>query len=208
MRERGTLAVSLVLLSALAVGSYWLAEQARLSDAPLRKTGHDVDYTASNTTLTRMDVNGRAEYVVDADALVHYVDDDSGELTRPRIVGSKPDRPEMRVRADSGKTTSDAAEVRLYGHVVVNRAAWRDSAPLVAKSDYMLVLPDREIVETDRPVTIVQGGSSVDAATMHYDNGTQRVQYAGGEHGRIRTVIEPRGGHQARAAATTEAAKP
>ncbi len=205
MRERGTLVLSLALLSGLAVGSYWAAEQARRLDAPARVPGHDVDYTANDLTITRMDESGHALYVVDADALVHFADDDSGELTKPRVVGSKPNRPVMRVRADLGKTTSDAEEVRLFGNVVMNRAAWRGDAPLVATSPYMLVYPDREVVTTDQPVQIVKGGSRVDASGMHYDNADRTYRLdGGGDKGRIREVIEPRGGRQARATSPTD----
>jgi lipopolysaccharide export system protein LptC len=192
VRERNTLLLSVLLSGGMAIGSYWLAQQARLSDVDTRKPGHDIDYTANDITLTRMDDTGRAQYVIDATKLIHYFDDDTGELTQPRIVGSKINRPEMHLRADLGKTTSDGQEVRLYGNVVLTRAPWKHVAELVAKSDYMLAFPEREIVETDHPISIVRGNSSVDANSMHYDNATQRVNFEGGKGGRVREVLEPR----------------
>ncbi|MEO8935206.1 MAG: LPS export ABC transporter periplasmic protein LptC [Burkholderiaceae bacterium] len=192
MRERGTLVLSIVLIGGLAVGSYWLAQQAHLSDAPARKVGHDIDYTAKDITLTKMDETGRAQYVVDAAALVHYADDDSGELTQPRLVGAKVDRPEMRVRADLGKTTGDGEELRLYGNVVLVRQAFKGAQELVAKGPYMLALPDREILSSDQPIEVVQGGSRVNANGMQYDNGHRTLQLDGGKGGRIRAVIEAR----------------
>lgn len=197
MRERGTLALSGLLCGALAIGSYWVAQQARLSDLPSRKLGHDVDYTADDITLTRMDATGRAEYTIDATKLIHFFDDDSGELTQPRMAGAKANRPEMRVRADLGRTTSDGEEVRLYGGVVLTRQPWRGAPTMVAKSEYMQAYPDREVVETDRPIQIVRGGSSLDASSMHYDNATQRLKADSGEAGRTRTVIEPHGARTA-----------
>ncbi len=193
MRERGTLALSALLCGALAIGSYWVAQQARLSDIPSRKLGHDVDYTADDITLTRMDTTGRAEYTIDAKKLVHYFDDDTGELTQPRMEGAKANRPEMRVRADLGRTTSDGDQVRLYGDVVVTRDPWRGAPAMVARSAYMLAYPDREIVETDKPISVQRGGSSLDAGSMHYDNATQRLKADSGDAGRTRTVIEPHG---------------
>ena len=192
MRDRSTLLVSLVLLGGLAGGSYWLAQQARLSDAPTRKLGHDVDYTADDITLTRMDETGRAQYVVDAKTLIHYVDDDSGELTQPRLAGAKIDRPEMRVRADLGRTTRDGEEVRLYGNVVLVRQPWKGAAELVAKGPYMLAHPERETLSTDQAIDVVQGGSHVTANGMQYDNGTRLLQLDGGKGGRVHAVIEAR----------------
>lgn len=192
MRDRGTLALSVVLIGGLAVGSYWLAQQARLSDVVPRPVGHDVDYTASGITLTRMDERGVAQYVIDAAKLVHYADDDSGELTQPRLVGAKADRPEMRVRADLGKTAGDGEEVRLYGNVVLRRQPWKAAQELVATGPYMLAYPDREILSSDRPVEVTQGGSKVNANAMQYDNGHRTLQLDGGQGGRIRAVIEAR----------------
>jgi lipopolysaccharide export system protein LptC len=196
VRERGTLLLSVVLLGGLAAGSYWLAEQARLGDVATRKLGHDIDYTADDITLTRMDESGRAQYVVDAKKLVHYFDDDSGELTLPHMVGAKADRPEMRVRADRGVATNDTQEVRLYGNVILTRQPWRNAAQLIAKAPYMLVYPEREALSTDQAVHIVQGGSTIDANGMQYDNGTRQIQFGSGG-GRVRNVIEPRGSKQA-----------
>ena len=201
MRERGTLVISIALLSGLAVGSYWLAEQARLSDATPKNRGHDIDYTASDISLTRMDDKGRAQYVIDAKKLVHYADDDSGELTQPRLAGAKADRPEMRVRADLGKTTAEGEEVRFYGNVVLNRAPWQGAPELVAKGPYMLALPEQEILKTDQPIAVTQGGSHVTANGMQYDNGYRKLQLDGGKGGRVRAVIEPRSVRDARAAA-------
>ena len=192
MRERGTLFLSLALLSGLAVGSYWLAEQARLSDSAPKSQGHDIDYTASDITLTRMDDTGRAQYVIDAKKLVHYADDDSGELTQPRLAGAKADRPDMHVRADLGKTTSAGEEVRLYGNVVLTRAPWKGAPALVAKGPYMLALPEQEMLRTDQAVDVTQGGSHVTANGMQYDNGFRKLQLDGGKGGRVHAVIQPR----------------
>ena len=192
MRDRGTLVLSVLLIGGLAVGSYWLAQQARLSDVVPRKVGHDVDYTATGITLTRMDERGVAQYVVDAARLVHYADDDTGELTQPRLVGAKADRPEMRVRADLGKTTGDGEEIRLYGNVVLRRQPWKAAQELVATGPYMLAYPDRELLSSDQPVEVTQGGSQVNANAMQYDNGHRLLQLDGGPGGRIRAVIEAR----------------
>ena len=205
MRERGTLVLSLALLSGLAVGSYWLAEQARLSDAAPKSHGHDIDYTASDITLTRMDDTGRAQYVIDAKKLIHYSDDDSGELTQPRLAGAKAGRPEMRVRADLGKTASGGEEIRLYGNVVLTRAPWKGAPELVARSPYMLALPEQEILRTDQPVDVRQGGSRVTANGMQYDNGYRQLQLDGGKGGRVHAVIEPRSAREARSTAAASA---
>ena len=200
MRNRGTLVISLALLSGLATGSWWLAEEARRSDATPKAIAHDIDYYSDKITLTRMDERGLAQYVVDSDRLVHFADDDSAELTQVHMVGKKPDRPEMRVRADRGKTTGDGQEVRLFGNVMMKRAATDGTPELVAKGPYLLVLPEREIASSDQPIEVTQAGSRIIANGMQYDNGFRTLGLDGGKGGRVHAVIEPRSAHPARGA--------
>ena len=193
MRERGTLVLSLALLGGLAVGSWWLAEEARRSDATQKKLAHDIDYYADKITLTRMDEKGLAQYTIEADHMVHFADDDSGELTRPRLVGVKADRPEMRIHADLGKTTGDGQEVRLFGNVEMRRAAAPGLPELVATGPYLMVLPEQEIARTDQPFVVTQAGSRITAHGMQYDNGYRTLNMDGGKGGRVHAVIESRG---------------
>ena len=180
MRNRGTLFISLSLLGGLAAGSWWLAEQARRSDTIPKAIAHDIDYYADRITLTRMDERGLPQYVIDSDRLVHFADDDSGELTQLRMLGKKAERPEMRVRADRGKTSSDGQEVRLFGNVVMRRAAAQGTPELIARGPYLLVLPEREIASTDQPIEVTQAGSRITANAMQYDNGLRTMGLDGG----------------------------
>jgi lipopolysaccharide export system protein LptC len=58
----------------------------------------------------------------------------------------------------------------------VTRAATPGGAPMRADTDYAVVIPDRDIVRTDWPVTIVQGTSRLTGVGMELDNRTRRLQ--------------------------------
>jgi len=70
MRDRATLITSLVLLSGLAAGSYWLAERARLGDAKHDQIGHVPDYFVERFSQIRIDEKGFPLYTVDARPLL------------------------------------------------------------------------------------------------------------------------------------------
>jgi 4-hydroxybenzoate polyprenyltransferase len=61
------------------------------------------------------------------------------------------------------------------------------AAPLRADTDYAVVLPDRDIVRTDWPVTIVQGGSRLTGVGMEIDNRTRQLQV----NSQVRAVVLP-----------------
>lgn len=174
MKERSTLLLSLALLGGLAAGSYWLAEQARLGDQGVRPKRHEPDYFVDQFSLTRMDPTGKGRYTVRASRVVHYPDDDSTEMVAPRLVSLAPDRPQVNMRADTGRISSDGVEVHLIGDVQVHRAADGQSAATVLRSPYLLVLPEQDIARTDREVDMVQGASRLTGRGLEFDN-TQRL---------------------------------
>lgn len=175
MRDRGTLVGSLLLLSSLAAGSYWLAERARLGDPVPRRAGHQVDYFAENFNLTRMDDKGNALYSVASRGMTHFADDDSTLLTDPQITSARPDSPEVHMQADSGNVTSDAEQVALTGHVVMTRAASQDNPELRATGTYLLVFPEQDIAKSDQPFEIQHGGSHIWAQTMVFNNTNRSI---------------------------------
>lgn len=176
MRDRGTLVGSLVLLGALAAGSYWLAERARLSDPVPRRAGHQVDYFAENFNLTRMDDQGNALYSVSSARMTHFADDDSTILLKPQITSARSDRPTVHMQADTGNVTTDAEQVTLLGHVQITRAPSADNPELRAFGNYLLVLPEEDIARTDQPFEIEHGGSHIWSQTMTFNNTDRTIK--------------------------------
>ncbi len=191
MRERGTLVGSLVILSSLAAGSYWLAVRARLSDAQPHSPGHVVDYFADNFKLTRMDDKGSALYSIAAAKMNHYADDDSTDLTDPGITSARPDQPLVHMHADTGHMTSDAEQVTLKGNVTITRAATDKDSELRGYGSSLFVLPEQDLASSNDPFTFLHGGSKVWARTMRFDNTSRFVRMNDDVEARGYTVIEP-----------------
>src|SRR5947209_13874424 len=77
----------LALMLALALLTLWLDHQVRVegSEHPSYRR-HDPDYMVMNFTTTTYSQDGHAETTLSAAELQHYPDDDSTELTSPRVV--------------------------------------------------------------------------------------------------------------------------
>jgi lipopolysaccharide export system protein LptC len=192
MRDQSTLVTSLILLGGLAAGSYWLAERARLGDATASAPKHEPDYIVEQFNMTRMNLNGIAQYSMQAQQMTHYADDDSTTMVKPVMVNRKPGRPEVFVNADRGMATSGAEQVELHDNAVLKRAATATSAEMNAYSDYFLVLPDEDRVRTDQAVKMTQAGSTVHAQSMEYDNGYLTMLLNSLTSGRGHAEIAPR----------------
>ncbi len=204
MKERSTLVLSLALLGGLAAGSYWLAEQARLGDAAQRARRHEPDYFVDRFALTRMDENGRGRYSISADRVVHYPDDDSTEMTQPRLVSLAAERARVSMRAERGHISSDGVEVLLSGNVEIHRAPSGKDAETTLRSPSLLVLPEQDIARTSEPVEMLRGGSRMAARGLEFDNG-KRLTQLNPQHlagARVHATFEPKS-HAATAAAKT-----
>jgi lipopolysaccharide export system protein LptC len=193
MRERSTLVSSMVLLSVLAAGSYWLAVRARLFDPVAKAPTHDVDYYADNFELVRMDQNGKPDYRLRSDRMFHYADDDSTTLTKPALTTLSPAKPIIHLTAQSGDISSGGDLVHLKGAVHLTRDATASDPGLVADASRMTLWPDDDIARTDVPVHAVHGKSTMDGDTMYFNNTDQILKLNDDvPAGRTYVTLEPR----------------
>lgn len=175
--DRIAAALSIVLLVGLALTSYYLSVLAeRQSPRVQRPLTHEPDYFVERFAVTEMNARGQPSFRLEAEGMQHFPDDDSIEFQQPRMFSLDPERPRLTVRAERGRSIENGDVTHLYGDVVMRRTPLDGSPPMVVHTDYALVLPDEEIVRTDRPVKITQGGSVLTGEGMVFDNAERRLQ--------------------------------
>ncbi len=80
---------------------------------------HDPDYYIENFTAIGMDENGQRRYVLEAERMVHYPDDDTALLDNPHVIKYEEGVPPQHTYSDSGWISSDGNEILLTGNVRV-----------------------------------------------------------------------------------------
>ena len=159
----------LALMLALALLTLWLDHQVRVEGGEhpaLRR--HDPDYMITNFTTTTYNRYGDAETVVSAAQMQHYPDDDSTDLSAPRVMQAKPDQSRFNVRADRGKISREGDEIFLYDNVVLVREADTAQPEGRLTTSFLHILRDRSLVRTDRPVLFEEEGRSLAGRGMEY----------------------------------------
>lgn len=178
MHGRSAIWFLLAVLGLLAVLTLWV-EQAVQPPAP-RADGssrHDPDYKLTNFSTLKTDADGNLRNRLEAAEMLHYPDDDSTELIRPRLVMYGTDKPSISFEGDRGRITSDGKEVFIMGNVKVVRAPTGQKGELTLLTDYLHIIPDDEIAKTDRPVTITQAPKTVIRGTgMLYNKKRQTLE--------------------------------
>jgi lipopolysaccharide export system protein LptC len=112
LRERIVMIIALLLLAMLALGSYWLAQRARLGQPERVATAprHEPDYFAEQFLLHRLNALGQVEYRLQAARMVHFPDDNTSELS-PKVLierSATPSQATLQVTTDRAIVDHDA----------------------------------------------------------------------------------------------------
>lgn len=192
MKESSTLALSLLLLGGLAGGSYWLAEQARQSDAASSLATGEPDSFVERFTLTRLDAKGVGLYTIRAARMTHYPLEEVAKLEAPQLTSLNPDRPRVDMIADSARLTRAAHEIHLHGNVQMRRNDLKGGPELILNTPYLLVLPDQDLARTDQNFELTRGSSRISGRGLEFNERQRLLQFnpANQSGVRIRTVID------------------
>lgn len=193
MNNRGLSLFPIFILTLLAGVSVWL-DRVTQQETVVKtdKTRHEPDFTADKLTVRRFDINGKTQYILVADRMVHYGDDESTELIRPRL--DYLNRPEpVRMESEFATVSKDGETVVMTDKVFLRRAATAGKPESTLRTQRMTVWPDDERMRTEAPVTLTQGTTVIDAERMESDNLVGEVRLQGKVRGILyRNLLVPK----------------
>jgi lipopolysaccharide export system protein LptC len=175
MNSRLSHALPVILMLLLGGLSLWLRQVIEgPGAAPAAQRSHDPDSVVEKFTVTRLGPGGLPEAVLSAGRMVHYADDDSIELHAPQLLKNEPGSG-LSVRADRGTVTRDYEEAHFYDNVQLLRRDESSPDPMQVRTQYLHVLINRDLLRTDRRVTITQGTSQLAGTGLEYDRRSGRL---------------------------------
>ena len=184
----------LILMGVLTLVTFWLVQK----NTPPEKSTiervrlHEPDYTITNGALSALNELGVTKYRILGNKVIHYDDDASIDILAPRMRLFQPDKPPVTVKSDTGHLDGDLTILDLIDNASIFRPAQAATASqaetlrMLASSTYFKVLINDDIIETNRPITLEQGLS-----TMHsneggkFNNVEQSMMLLGQVKGRI-----------------------
>jgi len=163
-----------------AFGSFWLVQVMQGEDnTPGAGAGNEPDYIIDNFSWVRMSEAGKPRYVVSGDRLTHRPADNTALVEKPVVQNLTDDHPPMTMTAEHALVSQNQNQIDLTGNVDIQRPAGTDSQPLRIRTQALTVLPDEDIVKTDKPIDMKLGASSVTGVGMVANNATQQVHLGG-----------------------------
>lgn len=172
-----------LLLGGLAALTYWLDAQVQ-PPVPRRdgSSRHEPDLFLQDFKAMTFDVRGKPREALSAQSAEHFPDDDSAELTRPRLALTETGKPTLTIHADRARIAGDRDSGDFSGHVHVERdadpqpAQGEPSGPVTLDTDALHVLTKAQRVQTDRPVTITEPRGIIRGQGLEFDNKAKRVR--------------------------------
>lgn len=189
-----------LLLGSLAALTYWL--NAQIAPQVVRPDGshrHDPDIYVENVHAVSFGSDGKPLQLLSAARGEHFPDDDTTMFSKPDLVLKDPKQPTFAVTADSARIAGDRSSVWFTGNVHATRDAdtgavkgSNESRPLTLTTEYLHVLPQQKLAETDRAVTFEDGRGVVHAVGMKLDAENRSVKFLSQVQGSIAPQALPR----------------
>ena len=159
----------------LLAAAYWLNQQVQPLASSSDINRHDPDFIVSKFIATSLNKQGTPRFIIAAQKMLHYPDDDSTQLEAPQLTSLNPDQPALYASASTGTISGKGDEIFLHDNVKIIRAAnvlpsGGGQSELTFTTRYLHVVPDRDLADTDQPVIMADAHNKISAVGMRIDN--------------------------------------
>ncbi|CEZ19026.1 conserved protein of unknown function [Candidatus Methylopumilus planktonicus] len=155
----------------LAFISYWVQVSVENeSEKRGNKLSNSPDYFLTNFKTTQTESNGSIHFILSANEMTHYPQDDTTRLKKPLFIRYKNNVPSSKIEGGIGFVSTDGEEVQIIDNVKVARLETETKPKMELFTDQLTILPNKDQAFTKRPVRITQDPKTVvNAIGMNYD---------------------------------------
>jgi lipopolysaccharide export system protein LptC len=193
--DRTAIYMPLLMMGALALGTYWLVRNTPISSAPeaAKEVSHEVDYFMQNFTIKTFDPLGKLKSEIAGTQARHFADSDILEIDQARIRSININAQLTTATANRAYSNGDGSEVQLTGNARVIRQASLDGqgrqAPrLEFRGEFLHAFLNEERVQSHKPVLLIRGADQFTGNVFTYNNLDQVAVLTG----RVRGVLMPK----------------
>jgi lipopolysaccharide export system protein LptC len=155
----------------LAFISYWVQISVQNESEKIgNKFSNSPDYFLTNFKTTQTESDGSIRFILSANEMTHFAQDDTTRLKKPLFIRYKNNAPSSQIEGGVGFISSDGEEVQVIDNVKVARLETETKPKMELFTDQLTVLPNKDQAFTKRPVRITQDPKTVvNAIGMRYD---------------------------------------
>lgn len=174
----------------LALGSFWLLQVMQKGAADQSSVArHDQpDYYVEKFNFVRMSKTGQARFNISGARMTHRPRDDSYEILLPVFHSLSPGQPPLMLRSERAIAEPDSSKIQMIDRVEADRPASADTDHFHLSTTYLVILPDEDVIQTDKPVDLHLGNAHMTGIGLYANNATREVRLAQ----RVRGNFPPR----------------
>lgn len=174
--QRIRLTVFVILLIVLCLGSFWILRTLQQTDETHVASKTTPDYFIEDFRYVRMAETGKPRYMLSGKRMVHIPAESASEISQPLLQGLEKPAEVLTLKANRAIALDDQSKIHMYGNAEADRITHSASTTVRIRSDYLLLLPNEDIVRTDQPVRIMTGSATVTSKGMIANNGLQELR--------------------------------
>lgn len=193
----------LLLMGALALGTYWLVRNTPMFSTPeaAKEASHEVDYFMRKFTVKTFDDSGKLKSEIYGIEARHFADTDILEIDQARIRSINVEGHVTTATGNRAYVNGDGSEVQLTGNAVVVREAkvaanGKETPRMEFRGEFLHAFLNDERVRSHKPVVLMRGADRFTGDTFAYDNLDQVADLKG----RVRALLMPSNAKGAKAA--------
>jgi lipopolysaccharide export system protein LptC len=197
--ERVSIYLPVLLMGALALGTWWLARNTPIFDTNdgVKIAKHEPDYYLTKFAIRTYDGQGTLKSELAGEQGRHFADTDVLEIDQARMRAFNAQGRLTTATARRALTNGDGSEAQLFGTAqdpaLVVREATVDAngkplPRLEFRGEFLHAFMNTERVKSHKPTTLTRGGDVFSADTMAYDNLSRVADL----QGRVRATLTPR----------------
>ena len=196
--DRARIWIAVAVMAGVALASFWI-------DDAMRRRGADEyhrinvraepDYYVEKFNFIKLSNEGKANYHVTGERLIHLPQTDQIEISKPHINSFDAQRAPITIIAERAVVdqksnlitpTRQHDVVHLYDQVSVDRPDGLNSHYMRLETDYLMLIPDDDVIQSDRAVTLLSKNTETHAVGMFANNSSQQLELLSKVHSRIK----------------------
>lgn len=184
-QDRIRLGILMGLSLLVAVGAYWILQVLQNEDIAnaAREASHEPDYIVDNFNFVRTASSGLARYDVSGKRLQHFPDGDFLMIDAPIVKSFAKNRPPMTMTSVTALSNADGSRIQMRESVVIDRPPSEQANAMHLETNYLLLQPDDDVMQTDRPVAMTVGDAHLFGTGMFADNAKREFHVLSKVHG-------------------------
>jgi lipopolysaccharide export system protein LptC len=174
MNGRGLPLLPLSALAVLVILTFWLSRFVQphnfRSDG---KSRHDPDLVVDKFVAQKLNPVGDVQYVLRADSMMHYPDDDSSMLKTVLFTATETGKPPLTANAPQGRLLGAEDEILLEGGVVIQTEASGKLPPIKLSTPKLTIQTKKNIASSKDGVLLESPTTRINAASFELNSQTR-----------------------------------